>query len=80
MGTPVNATAGATTVHTATITDNDAPTVTFTAATQSHEESIGTMTVTVQLSAASGQDVIVPFSVGGSVYVVRPNGTNLVPN
>ena len=50
MGSPTNATQGATTVHTATITDNDAtPTVTFTAASQSGAESVGTMTITAQL-------------------------------
>jgi hypothetical protein len=67
MGVPTNATAGATTVHTATITDNDsAPTVTFTIASQSGAEDVGTMTVTAQLSAVSGMDVTVPFTRSGS--------------
>ncbi len=55
MGAPTNATQGATTTHTATITDDDAaPTVTFTAASQSSAGETGTMTITAQLSAASG--------------------------
>ena len=67
MGSPTNATQGATTVHTATITDNDtAPTVTFTTASQSGAESVGTMTITAQLSAVSGQDVTVPYTLTGT--------------
>jgi hypothetical protein len=67
MGTPTNATQGATTVHTATITDNDgAPTVSFTSASQSNNEAVGSMTVTAQLSATSGLDVQVPFTLSGT--------------
>jgi hypothetical protein len=67
MGVPTNATAGATYIHTATITDNDAvPEVNWTAASQSGDEAVGTMTVTAQLSAVSGLDVTVPFSVSGT--------------
>jgi hypothetical protein len=67
MGSPTNATQGATTVHTVTITDNDAiPSVTFTAATQSVSEGSGTATVTAQLSAAADLDVTVPFTVTGT--------------
>ncbi|NIO10167.1 MAG: hypothetical protein GTO40_20050, partial [Deltaproteobacteria bacterium] len=67
MGVPTNATAGATNVHTATITDNDGvPEVNFTVASQSGPESVNTMMVTVQLSSVSGLDVTVPFSVGGT--------------
>ncbi len=70
MGTPTNATAGAITVHTATIEDNDTmPSVQFTAATQMESEGVGTMTVTAQLSAASGLAVTVPFTVGGTASV-----------
>ena len=68
MGTPTNATQGATTVHTVTITDNDnppaAPTVAFTAASQSSGEAVATVTVTAQLSAAAAQNVTVPFTIG----------------
>ncbi len=67
MGTPTNATAGSTTVHTATITDDDsAPSVFFTSSSQSSSGESGTMTVTAQLSAVSGQDVSVPFTVTGT--------------
>ncbi len=45
MGTPTNATQGATTVHTATIEDNDAaPTVSWSAASQSNLESVSAVT------------------------------------
>jgi hypothetical protein len=67
MGTPTNAIKGATDVHTATIQDNDAtPGVEFSAATQSNDESVTSVTVTAQLSAASGQTVSVPYSVTGT--------------
>jgi hypothetical protein len=67
MGVPTNATQGATTVHTATINDNDAsPTVTFTTASQSGAESVGTFTITAEISAASGLDVTVPFTLSGT--------------
>jgi hypothetical protein len=67
MGVPTNATAGATDVHTATITDNDGqPEVNWTVAIQSGAENVGTMTVTAQLSDVSGLDVTVPFSVSGT--------------
>ncbi|HBC87923.1 MAG TPA: hypothetical protein DCZ94_13295 [Lentisphaeria bacterium] len=50
-----------------TITDDDAaPTVNFTAASQSKAENGGTATITAQLSAASGQAVTVPFTVSGT--------------
>lgn len=52
---------------TVTVTDNDsAPTVAFSAASQSKTESGGTATVTAQLSAVSGLEVTVPFSVSGT--------------
>jgi hypothetical protein len=55
MGVPTNATAADNTVHTATITDDDsAPTVSFTAASQSGaEDTVGTMTVTARLCPRS---------------------------
>jgi hypothetical protein len=65
MGTPTNATQGATTVHTVTIT-GQTPTVTFTAATQTVSEGVGTATITAQLSSASTQAVTVPFTVTGT--------------
>jgi len=67
LGAPTNATLGATTIHTATITDNDAPpTVQFTAASQNNSENVTTVTATVQLSAVSSLNVTVPFAVGGT--------------
>ena len=66
MGTPTNATLGATTFHTATITDNDLPTVRFTESSQNVNEDPGTATVTIQLSAPTNQDVTVPFTVSGT--------------
>jgi outer membrane protein OmpA-like peptidoglycan-associated protein/IMP cyclohydrolase len=67
MGVPVNATAGITSIHTATINDDDAPpTVSYTIPGQSEAENNSTMTVTAQLSNVSGLDVTVPFSIGGS--------------
>jgi hypothetical protein len=50
-----------------TITDDDdPPTVEFATASQTVTESVGLVTVTVQLSAVSGLDVTVPFTVGGT--------------
>ena len=67
MGTPTNAIPGVTTTHTAVITDDDAtPTVSFTAATQSSIDEAGTMAISAQLSAVSGRDVTIPFSVNES--------------
>ncbi|MCP4694379.1 MAG: PKD domain-containing protein, partial [Desulfobacterales bacterium] len=67
MGSPVNATPGATAVHTATITDNDdPPAVSFTSASQTGAEIVGVMTVAAQLSAVSALDVTLPFTVGGT--------------
>ena len=66
LGTPTNASKATPDVHTATITDDDLPTVNFTTDHQSHEEDIGTMTATVELDAVSTQDISVPFSLGGS--------------
>jgi uncharacterized repeat protein (TIGR01451 family) len=62
ISNPVNATLGTNTTHTYTIGDNDPePTVSFTAAPYSHEET-GTQTVTVALSAQSGKEVTVDYA------------------
>jgi hypothetical protein len=67
LGTPVNATLATTTAHTATILDDDPqPTVGLIAAGQSAPESAGTLTVTLELDAASGLTVIVPFALSGT--------------
>jgi len=66
MGAPTNANIGATTVHTATITDDDAyPTVSWSAATQASTGETGTMTVMAQLTSASTATVTVPFTLSG---------------
>ncbi|MAF09521.1 hypothetical protein CMK11_03630 [Candidatus Poribacteria bacterium] len=63
----VNAAAGGVTAHTVTLSDNDAtPSVAFSAGAQTRSESIGSTTVTVYLSAESGLDVTVPYTVSGS--------------
>ncbi len=69
MGTPTNAIKGSPDEHTATITDNDSvsvPVVSFAMASQSGDEDTGTMFVRVELDHATGSDVVVPFTLGGS--------------
>ena len=57
------ATIGDTTVFTYTIGDNDAPpTVSFTTASRSGAESAQTVDLAIELSQASGKDIVVPFS------------------
>ena len=74
LSNPVNAVLGANATHTYTIQDNDdTPTVTFTSANQSKSEGIGTMTITCQLSATSGLDVTIPFSVNVSSTATDPD-------
>ena len=90
MGTPTNATAVAPTTHTLTITDNDnAPTVQWTAASQSVAENVagGTVTVTAQLSAVSANIVTVDFALTGSTatlgagndFTTSPTATLVTP-
>ncbi|MBI3071759.1 MAG: hypothetical protein HYY84_06475 [Deltaproteobacteria bacterium] len=75
---PTNAALGATQVHTVTINDNDAtPTVTFTEADRTVDENVDAVSVTVEMSAASGQTVTVPFTMSGTVTTV--DYTNLSP-
>ncbi len=69
----------------ASITDDDAPpTVQFAAASQSSPEDAGAMTVNVVLSAPSGLDATIPFTVsgtatgGGTDYAVTP-GPVVIP-
>ncbi len=67
LGTPTNATPGATTVQTITINDDDlTPTAQLSSASQTVAESAGVVTATVNLSAASGLDVTVPYTVSGT--------------
>ena len=67
MGTPTNAGAGTVTVHTVTIADDDdPPDVQFNGSTSNPNEGAGTVNLTVELSGASGRDITIPFTVGGS--------------
>ena|GEM_PF-1454822 len=66
LSSPSNASLGAQTSHTYTITDNDAvPTVQFSAASSSGSESSSTAQLNVTLSAASGQTVTVHYAASG---------------
>jgi hypothetical protein len=71
LGAPTNATLGAITAHTLTIAAQPLPTVSFSAATQSVNEGVGTATITAQLSGPSTQAVTVPFTVGGTRPAAR---------
>ena len=67
LSNPSNANPGSTLVHTYTITDNDsAPVVDFNATSSSGAESVSSKDLTVDLSAASGQDVTVDYAVTGT--------------
>ena len=85
LGTPIGGTLGATTVHTATLTDDDPqPSVDFQFAAQSGLESSGHLAVGIVLSEVSGADVLVPFSVGGSAtelidFVIDTGNPVLIP-
>ena len=62
-----NALSGTTTSQTLSVTDDDsAPTVTFDAATSTAAEGDGTFTVGVTLSAVSGLDATIPYTVSGT--------------
>ncbi|MBM4261636.1 MAG: DUF11 domain-containing protein [Deltaproteobacteria bacterium] len=67
LSNPVNATLGAPTVHTYTITDDDAaPTVTLSISGAAMAEAAAAATITATLSAVSGQDVTVNFGFSGT--------------
>jgi hypothetical protein len=66
LGTPpTNATLGSSTTNTLTITEPQ-PTVQFSAASETVNQGAGTFSITVALSAASNQDVSVPFTLSGT--------------
>jgi hypothetical protein len=85
MGTPTNATLGNPYVHETIIQDDDtAPLVYFTSPSQSGNEAVGVMPVTVRLSNIAGMDVMVPFSVEGSAtegsdYTLNPTRLVTIP-
>ena len=67
LSNPSNANPGSTLVHTYTITDNDsAPVVDFNATSSNGAESVSSKALTVDLSAASGQNVTVDYAVTGT--------------
>ena len=67
LSSPNNATLGNNSVHTYTITDNEStPEVDFTNASSSEAESISSKAITVDLSAASSQQVTVNYAVTGT--------------
>ena len=67
LSNPSNATLGSDDVHTYTITDNDnAPVVDFNATSSSGAESVSSAGLTVDLSAASGQNVTIDYAVTGT--------------
>ena len=67
LSSPSNATLGGDSVHTYTITDNDnPPVVDFNATSSNGAESVSSKDLTVDLSAASGQDVTVDYAVTGT--------------
>ena len=67
LSNPSNATLGSDNVHTYTITDNDnAPVVDFNTTSSNGAESVSSKAITVDLSAASGQDVTVDYAVTGT--------------
>lgn len=67
LGNPTNATLGPVTNTTIVIWDIDsAPVVTFNSPGGTVNENSGTALATVNLSAPSGADTIIPFSVGGT--------------
>ncbi|MDH5550008.1 MAG: Ig-like domain repeat protein, partial [Gemmatimonadota bacterium] len=73
LGVLTNATAGTPASVQVTITDDDVlPTVRFSVAGQSNGEGVTPVTATVQLSAAYGVQVAVPFTVGGGSTAVSP--------
>ena len=67
LSSPSNATLGTDSVHTYTITDNDnAPVVDFNTTSSSGAESVSSKDITVDLSAATAQDVTVNYAVTGT--------------
>ena len=67
LSSPSNATLGSDSVHTYTIADNDSlPVVDFNAISSSGAESVSSAGLTVDLSAASGQNVTVNYAVTGT--------------
>ena len=76
MGSPTNAALGSITAITLTITDNEIqPTVSFTASTQNVDESVGSVSVSLQLNTSSSSDIVVPLTVSGTA--TNPDDHNM---
>jgi hypothetical protein len=73
LGTPTNGMLGATATTTLTIQDDDpTPTVAFTSMGSQPNENNSNITLTVQLSDISGQDVSVPFTIDAASTAADP--------
>lgn len=74
LSSPVNATLTAATAHTLTITDDDnPPQAAFAQASASVNEAMTAVSLTVQLSSASGFAITVPFSAAGTSTADNPD-------
>lgn len=81
---PVNATLGATSVHTYTIQDNDNPTIQFSSASANGGENSTPVAIGITLSAAPVAEVQVTYTVtgtatGGGTDYTLANGTLIIP-
>ena len=74
-----NAGLGTTQVHTATLQDNDVPTVEFAAAAQNVDEGGAAAPIVVNLSDALGVDVMVSYTVGGTATDPDDYGITMSP-
>ena len=67
LSSPNNATLGSDRVHTYTITDNDnTPTIDFNTTSSNGAESVSSKAITVDLSAASSNNVTVNYAITGT--------------
>jgi 5-hydroxyisourate hydrolase-like protein (transthyretin family) len=74
LGTPTNATVGATAAETVTILDLDAfPLVSFDTTTSEVSETAGSLSLNVHLSAPSALSTTIPFSVGAGSTAIDPD-------
>ena len=80
LGAATNAAVGSPSVHTVTIPGNPGPlpTVQFASVADTADESAGTISVRVQLSAASAVPVSVPYTLSGSA--MTPDDYSAAPN
>ncbi len=80
LGTPTNATLGAIAMETLTINDNDpTPTVAFTSSGSMPNEGDSNITLTLQLSDISGQDVTIPYTIDAATTATNPADYTITP-